>query len=118
MEDLSTRAMESIVNLLEQGAENIPPYVLDLVARYGAYISTYHFILTGVFLIATIIGTYYTIKWIRKLEKDGDYIFGVFTLIFLFIIIPLVGVIYNVQSAIEGYLIPEVKLVKEFTPSR
>lgn len=118
MEDLSTRAMESIVNLLEQGVENIPPYVSDLVARYGAYISTYHFILTGVFLIATIIGTYYTIKWIRKLEKDNDYIFAVFTLISLLIVVPLVGVICNIQSAIEGYLIPEVKLIQEFTPSR
>lgn len=111
MEELWIKALNGIVDIIQNWLDKAPDYVVNLVDRYSAYQTYTSWCLTlfwFIFLIASIALFAY---WKSKEYDDGDIemILG-----WLWVIVWIVMVMIFVSYLFKWIYIPEVLLLNEF----
>ena len=106
MEELATKALTDLVNVLETGMDTVPAYVQDLIHRYAVYgilsNSIWIFFCTLV-LIASII----------MICKDDDWYWDWWYIAawLTFWILALIFLIACINSIIKAICVPDIYLI-------
>lgn len=107
MEDLATRALTDLVNVLETGMDTVPAYVQDLIHRYAMY---------GIYSnsIWVLITLPITILCIIFLFKDDDWWCWDWGLVAAWITLgipALVFLIVCITDIIKAICVPDIYLI-------
>lgn len=113
--DLWLKALSGIVDTIQKGLDVAPQYIVELVNRYWWYAFISWLAYSILWVVMICLGYKLLKRWIKYLKEDweiwwivmwaGVIIFWIF--IFM----------YNLDSALEGLLLPEVSLIDRFTPN-
>lgn len=113
--DLWLKALSGIVDTVQKGLDVAPQYVVELVHRYWWYAFVSWLAYSVLWAVIIYLG-YKTLKrWIKFLKEDWEIWWiamwaGVIIIwVFMFM--------YNLDSALEWLLLPEVSLIDHFTPN-
>ena len=113
MEELGTRALTDLVELLEKWIEVIPPYLVDLFNRYAMFGIFKEWFMTLLCLAVFI----WCIVWWRKMYKaadwDIDWIWATIILLMTPFILSIVWFFTFGADLLEALFLPEIYVIHD-----
>ena len=113
MEELGTRALTDLVELLEKWIEVVPPYLVDLFNRYSMFGICKEWIMTFLCLVVIIWCIIWGCKFYKACDKDVDSIWAICIVLATPIILSIVGFFVFGLSLLEAIFLPEIYVIHD-----
>lgn len=129
MEELKIKALSAIVDMLQSGVDNVPPYVWDLLHRYiveecitnGIIALAFIIIYIVVRLILSYLKKEYKKdydKWDIREYQYRDNIAWMKLLNYIVLTICVIIVIVCISQSVSVIITPEIEMISDIMPSR
>ena len=113
MEELWTRALTDLVELLEKWIEVIPPYLVDLFNRYATYWICKEWIMTFLCLVAIIWCVIWVRKWIKWADGDIDAYWACAVALWMPLILAILWLFLFGADLLEAIFLPEIYVIHD-----
>ena len=113
MEELGTRALTDLVELLEKWVEVIPPYLVDLFNRYAMFGICKEWIMTFICLAVIIWCVIWGYKWIKWADGDTDTIWAVVVVVLTPLLLAIIWLFAFGWSLLEAIFLPEIYVIHD-----
>ena len=113
MEELGTRALTDLVELLEKWIEVIPPYLVDLFNRYAMFGIFKEWFMTLLCLIVFIWCIVWWYKMYKASDWDIDWIWATIVLLMTPFILSIVWFFMFGADLLEAIFLPEIYVIHD-----
>lgn len=113
MEELATRALTDLVELLEKWIEVVPPYLADLFNRYAMFGMCKEWIMTLLCLVTIIWCVIWGRKWIKCAEGDIDVIWACIMVVWVPFVLAIVWLFAFGGDLLEAIFLPEIYVIHD-----
>lgn len=113
MEELGTRALTDLVELLEKWIEVIPPYLVDLFQRYALFGICKEWFMTLLCLVTIIWCVIWGRKWIKWADGDVDTIWACTVVLWLPLILAIMWLFAFGWDLLEAIFLPEIYVIHD-----
>lgn len=113
MEELWTRALTDLVELLEKGIEVIPPYLVDLFNRYAMFWIFKEWILFLLCILLSIASVYWWYKLRKACDEDWDCLWWIIVAVGIILIPCIIWLFVSWWDLLEAIFLPEIYVIHD-----
>ena len=113
MEELGTRALTDLVELLEKWIEVVPPYLVDLFNRYAMFGICKEWIVVLICISVIIWCVIWWKKRMKRADGDADTIWAWCVILWLPLIIAIIWLFVCWADLLEAIFLPEIYIIHD-----
>ena len=113
MEELWTRALTDLVELLEKWIEVVPPYLVDLFNRYAMFGIFKEWILSLLCLIWVIASIYWWYRMRKYCDEDIDCLWWIIIILWIPLVLCTVWLFVCWADLLEAIFLPEIYVIHD-----